>query len=59
MERKESMKNKQDKWRIFSKMTDLKLSNYIKYRWQKSLIKGLNEITKPNYGLFRKDISEI
>lgn len=40
-------------------MRDLKLSNYIKYRWQKSLIKGLNEITKPNYGLFRKDISEI
>lgn len=40
-------------------MTDLKLSNYIKYRWQKSLIKVLNAIMKPNYGLFRKDISEI
>lgn len=41
------MKKKQYKWRVFTKMMSLKLSNGIKYGWENSPLKGLNEITKP------------
>lgn len=58
MGRKESMKNNTN-GRVFTKLIGLKLSNCIKYGWQNSPVKGLNEITKPNYELFTKDISEI